>query len=126
MNIHLGDTGLYSEISGDLNKSAQLAGCQRLMPVILARRQRSRGSRFEASPRQNSSTRPYLRKTLHKNRAGGVAQGEGLEFKPQYMGKKRVLSCYEGHWWQTQETSWRTSSSKFKRRLMEWLKWYSN
>jgi hypothetical protein len=23
-------------------------------------------------------------KTLHKNRAGGVAQGEGLEFKPQY------------------------------------------
>jgi hypothetical protein len=24
------------------------------------------------------------RKTLHKNRAGGVAQGEGPEFKPQY------------------------------------------
>jgi hypothetical protein len=24
------------------------------------------------------------RKTLHKNRAGGVAQSEGPEFKPQY------------------------------------------
>jgi hypothetical protein len=28
--------------------------------------------------------RPYLKKNLHKNRAGGVAQGEGPEFKPQY------------------------------------------
>jgi hypothetical protein len=32
----------------------------------------------------NSSERPYLEKTLHKNRAGGVAQGVGPEFKPQY------------------------------------------
>jgi hypothetical protein len=29
------------------------------------------------------------RKTLHKNRAGGVAQGEGPEFKPQYHKKKK-------------------------------------
>jgi hypothetical protein len=29
------------------------------------------------------------RKTLHKNRAGGVAQGESPEFKPQYCKKKR-------------------------------------
>jgi hypothetical protein len=28
------------------------------------------------------------RKTLHKNRAGGVAQGECPEFKPQYHKKK--------------------------------------
>jgi hypothetical protein len=28
------------------------------------------------------------RKTLHKNKAGGVAQGEGPEFKPQYHKKK--------------------------------------
>jgi hypothetical protein len=28
--------------------------------------------------------RPYLGKTLHKNRAGGVAQDEGPEFKSQY------------------------------------------
>jgi hypothetical protein len=34
--------------------------------------------------RANSSTRPY-RKILHeKPFTGGVAQGEGLEFKPQY------------------------------------------
>jgi hypothetical protein len=28
------------------------------------------------------------RKTFHKNRAGGVAQGEGTKFKPQYHKKK--------------------------------------
>jgi hypothetical protein len=28
--------------------------------------------------------RPYLEKSLHKKRAGGVAQGEGQEFNPQY------------------------------------------
>jgi hypothetical protein len=30
----------------------------------------------------NSSARPYLEKPFTKNRAGGVAQGEGPEFKP--------------------------------------------
>jgi hypothetical protein len=45
------------------------------------RDQEDRGSK----PAQaNSSKRPYLEKTLHKNRAGAVAQGEGLEFKPQF------------------------------------------
>jgi hypothetical protein len=29
------------------------------------------------------------RKTPHKNRAGGVAQGEGPEFKHQYRKKKK-------------------------------------
>jgi hypothetical protein len=33
--------------------------------------------------RGNIAARPYLKKTLHKNRAGGVAQGEGPEFKFQ-------------------------------------------
>jgi hypothetical protein len=28
--------------------------------------------------------RPYLEKPHHKKRAGGVAQGVGPEFKPQY------------------------------------------
>jgi hypothetical protein len=28
--------------------------------------------------------RPYLEKLFTKNRAGGVAQSEGPEFKPQY------------------------------------------
>jgi hypothetical protein len=38
--------------------------------------------------------RPYLKKKkkkiLHKNRAGGVAQGVGPEFKPQYRTKKEL------------------------------------
>jgi hypothetical protein len=33
--------------------------------------------------------RPYLEKPYHKNWAGGVAQGEGLELKPQYLKKKK-------------------------------------
>jgi hypothetical protein len=33
--------------------------------------------------------RPYLRKTHHKKRAGGMAQVAGLEFKPQYLKKKK-------------------------------------
>jgi hypothetical protein len=32
--------------------------------------------------------RPYLKKTHHKNRAGGVAQGGSPEFKPQYHNKQ--------------------------------------
>jgi hypothetical protein len=32
-------------------------------------------------------------KTLHKNRAGRVAQGEGPEFKPQYLKKKINKNC---------------------------------
>jgi hypothetical protein len=34
-------------------------------------------------------TRPYLEKPIHKKRAGGVAQGEGPEFKSQYCKKKK-------------------------------------
>jgi hypothetical protein len=37
----------------------------------------------------NSSVRPYLKKTLHKNRAGGLTQGIGPEFKPYYLKKKK-------------------------------------
>jgi hypothetical protein len=33
--------------------------------------------------------RPYLKKIFHKNKTGGVAQGEGPEFKPQYHKKKK-------------------------------------
>jgi hypothetical protein len=32
----------------------------------------------------NSSTRSYLKKSHHKKRVGGLAQGVGPEFKPQY------------------------------------------
>jgi hypothetical protein len=33
--------------------------------------------------------RSYLQKTLHKNRVGGVAQGVGPKFKPQYCKKTK-------------------------------------
>jgi hypothetical protein len=36
---------------------------------------------------------PYIEKKNHKNRAGGMAQGVGLEFKPQYH-KKKKKGCY--------------------------------
>jgi hypothetical protein len=34
---------------------------------------------------------PYLKKPFTKKRAGGVAQGVGPEFKPQYCKKKKVI-----------------------------------
>jgi hypothetical protein len=33
--------------------------------------------------------RPYLEKTHHKKRTGGVDQGVGPEFKPQYCERKK-------------------------------------
>jgi hypothetical protein len=33
--------------------------------------------------------RPYLEKTLHEKKAGGIAQDVGPEFKPQYHKKKK-------------------------------------
>jgi hypothetical protein len=41
-----------------------------------------------AQPRQIVQG-PYLEKTHHKKRAGGVAQGVGPELKPQYCKKKK-------------------------------------
>jgi hypothetical protein len=45
------------------------------------------------SARANSSVRPYLEKTHHKNRASEVAQGEGPEFKPQYLKNKQTKTA---------------------------------
>jgi hypothetical protein len=39
----------------------------------------------------NSLQDPILKKTLQKNRTGGVAQGVGPEFKSQYYKKKEIL-----------------------------------
>jgi hypothetical protein len=47
------------------------------------RTQRSGESRFETSPRQT------VHETLSQKRAGGVVQGIGPEFKPQYHKKKK-------------------------------------
>jgi hypothetical protein len=41
--------------------------------------------------RANSSRDPFLKKHIKKNRAGGVAQSEGPDFKPQYYKKKKFL-----------------------------------
>jgi hypothetical protein len=50
-----------------------------LTPVILAIRRLGSGLK----PAQAKEfMRLYLKNTLHKNKAGGVAQGEGPEFKP--------------------------------------------
>jgi hypothetical protein len=38
--------------------------------------------------------RDPVSKTLHKNRAGEVAQGEGPEFKSQYHTKKMFYLAY--------------------------------
>jgi hypothetical protein len=40
----------------------------------------------------NSSARPYLEKTHFKNRAGGVAQGDGLSSSPS-IAKKKKSQC---------------------------------
>jgi hypothetical protein len=37
-------------------------------------------------------------KTLHKNRAGGVAQGEGPEFKPQYRKQNKKPGRFITGW----------------------------
>jgi hypothetical protein len=71
-----------------------------LIPVILATQEaETRRTAVWSQPRQIvHGTLSW--KTLHKNRTGGVAQGAGPEFKPQYWknkNKKKVLNaqyCY--------------------------------
>jgi hypothetical protein len=60
-----------------------LAGCWWLTPVIPAIQEAE--IRRIAVPRQQGQIvlQTLSRKTLHKNRDGGVAQGVGPEFKPQ-------------------------------------------
>jgi hypothetical protein len=53
-------------------------------------RQRSGGSPLKTI--QQIVCEMLSQKTLHKNRAGGVAQGEGPEFKSQYSKKKKEHS----------------------------------
>jgi hypothetical protein len=58
------------------------------MPVIPATQEAEiRRIMVQSQPGQ-TVPRPYLRKTHHKKRAGGVPHGEGPEFKLQYCKKK--------------------------------------
>jgi hypothetical protein len=59
------------------------------MPVILATQETEiRMVAVRSLPGQ-IVCKTLSRKTLHKNRAGGVAQGESPEFKTQYAKKKK-------------------------------------
>jgi hypothetical protein len=54
------------------------------MPVILATQEAEiRKIVFQSQPRQ------YLKKNPSQKRTGGMVQGVGPEFKPQYHGKKK-------------------------------------
>jgi hypothetical protein len=69
----------------------------RFTPAILATQEaeiKSGASWFETSPGKKFVI-PYLAKTQPKKRAGGVAQGEGPKFKPQYS-KKKKKKCAKG------------------------------
>jgi hypothetical protein len=67
------------------------------MPVILATQEAEiRRIEFQSQPWQIVHE-TLSQKTLHKNRAGRVAQGEGPEFKPQYhTHTKKYSVCGEG------------------------------
>jgi hypothetical protein len=61
-----------------------------LTPIILATQEAEiRRIVIQTLPQRNRFTSPSLEKNLHKKRAGGVAQGVGPEFKPQYHKKKK-------------------------------------
>jgi hypothetical protein len=63
-----------------------------LTPVILAT-QKAEIRRIAVGSQPGQTVRETLsRKYPSQKKAGGVAQGEGLEFKPQYHKKKRSES----------------------------------
>jgi hypothetical protein len=60
------------------------------MPVILAT-QEAEIRRIVVRSQPGQLVHEILsQKTLYKNRAGGAAQGEGPEFKPQYCKNKLI------------------------------------
>jgi hypothetical protein len=74
-----------------VKKKSFLAGCQWLTPVILATQERDISRIAVQSQPEQIVHETLSQKTLHKNWAGGVAQGEGSEIKPQYHEKKKII-----------------------------------
>jgi hypothetical protein len=65
------------------------AGCRWLTPVIPATQEVEIRKIVVQSQPEQIVHETLSQKIRHKNRAGRVAQGEGLEFKPQYHKKKK-------------------------------------
>jgi hypothetical protein len=64
------------------------------MPIILATQKAEiRRITAQSQPRQTVYEILAQKKPITENRAGGVAQGEGPEFKPQYCKKKKKAPC---------------------------------
>jgi hypothetical protein len=81
-----GQPGHHSETLS--KKITILAGCQWLMPIILATQEAEiRRIKVQSQPGQTVCETLSL-ETLHKIRAGGVAQDVCPTFKPQYHKKK--------------------------------------
>jgi hypothetical protein len=60
-----------------------------LTPAILATQEAETRRMVVQNQTRQKVLKTLAQKTLHKNRAGGEAQGEGPEFKPQYHQKKK-------------------------------------
>jgi hypothetical protein len=70
-------------------KTKKFAGCSLLTPIILATQEAEiRRIAVQIQPRQADSLWDPILKITHYKRAGGLAQGEGPEFKPQYHKKQ--------------------------------------
>jgi hypothetical protein len=77
----------YSQIKKEKEKFH--AGCWLLTPVILVTQEAEiRRITVQSQPWQ---TVRLFRKKKSQKRAGGVAQGEGSEFKPQYCNYRKLL-----------------------------------
>jgi IS30 family transposase len=80
---------MAARIKPSILEKRSKAGHWWLMPVILAT-QEAEIRRITDQRQPGQIVHEILsQKTLHKNRAGGVAQGEGPAFKPQYHTPKK-------------------------------------
>jgi hypothetical protein len=70
------------------SKKIDEARHQWFMPVVQATQEAELRRITVGSQPGQMVHKTLSQKTLHKNRAGGVAQGEAPEFKPQYRKKE--------------------------------------